>query len=196
MHPVTARIHHFFVPNRLIWDTKHGDLGSFEDFITGGPDGADAQNPPKVNTSGATKDLFDYLGIPRVSGLLVNIGPIRSFNLIYNEYYRDQDLVEERELDDLTIPQIAWEKDYFTSARPWTQKGPDVTIPLGEKAPIQGLGKSTSEFTNNPLLMNETGGGQRTYESSSDIVRVTYPTMLSTWKKTRIFRDFPQYMPT
>ena len=55
--------------------------------------------------------------------------PVRAFNKIFNEFYRDQDLVTERAEDDMTIPNIAWEKDYFTEARPWEQKGDAVVVP-------------------------------------------------------------------
>ena len=138
MHPVSARIHHFFVPNRILWD-------GWEDFITGGPDGMDTQTPPQYIVStgngAATGSLIDYLGVPPgLDGLQINELPIRAFNRIYNEYYRDQDLVAERAEDDTTIPLIAWEKDYFTTCRPWTQKGPDVTVPIGQSAPVVGSG--------------------------------------------------------
>lgn len=138
MHPVTARVHHFFVPNRVLW--PESENGGWEQFITGGPDGMNAESPPTLETTGEEADLLDYLGLPRTSGIAVNALPVRAFNMIFNEYYRDQDLVEERELDDLTIPRIAWEKDYFTSARPWSQKGPDVTIPIGATAPVRSNG--------------------------------------------------------
>ena len=139
MHPVTARVHHFFCPNRILWDglaTGDGAGNSWENFITGGPDGNNAENPPTVTTTTTTSNLEDYLGIPRVAGIDINALPFRAINKIFNEYYRDQDLVTERAQDALDLPSIAWEKDYFSSARPWTQKGPDVTLPLGAKAPI------------------------------------------------------------
>ena len=139
MHPVTARIHHFFCPNRILWDglaTGDGAGNSWENFITGGPDGNNAETPPTITTTITQNNLEDYFGIPRVAGIEVNALPFRAFNKIFNEYYRDQDLVTELAQDQTTIPKIAWEKDYFSSARPWTQKGPDVTLPLGAKAPI------------------------------------------------------------
>lgn len=124
MHPITIRVHHFFVPNRILWD-------GWEDFITGGPDNNDTADIPTVTTTGAGNDLHEYFGLPRVSGVEVNALPYRAFNKIWSEYYRDQDLQAERSEDDITIPNIAWSKDMFTAARPWEQKGPDVTLPLG-----------------------------------------------------------------
>lgn len=141
MHPVHVRIHHWFVPNRIIWD-------HWENFITGGPDGLDATVPPTI-ASGAgfnVGSLADYLGVPTgVGSLSVSALPFRAYALIFNEFYRDADLTTALALstgdgNDTTtstsLQNIAWEKDYFTSARPWAQKGPSVTIPLGTVAPV------------------------------------------------------------
>ena len=152
MHPVSARVHHFFVPHRLTWTgNEEGatDGDNWEDFITGGKAGNNAATPPTIATTGADeKTLLDYMGIPPDRPLIdINAMPIRAFNMIYNEYYRDEDLVNEREMDDITIPQVAWGKDYFTAARPWTQKGPDVTIPLGEMAPVATKAVSSADIS-------------------------------------------------
>lgn len=142
MHPVHARIHHFFVPNRLIW-------ANWESFITGGPDGMDATVHPYVTHAGAgVSSLYDYMGWP-TSGVIGSIQgsalPFRAYNLIWNEFYRDQDLqtplsISTGDGSDTTttvsLQSCAWEKDYFTSARPWEQKGPAVTLPLGTTAPV------------------------------------------------------------
>lgn len=138
MHPVTVRLHHFFVPHRLLWPESEG--GGWEQFITGGPDGNDAQTVPTYNTTGTAGDLWDYFGIPLVAGAPLSALPIRAFNRIYNEWYRDQDLVTERADTDVTIPLCAWEKDYLTTARPWAQKGTAVTLPLGTTAPVVSTG--------------------------------------------------------
>lgn len=125
MHPVNVRIHHFFCPNRIIDDT-------FEDFITGGNDGqGEGSSVPTMQTTAVKKSVLTYLGLPPIAGVDILEWPVRAFNKIINEYYRDQDLVTERLEDDITIPKCAWEKDYFTTARPWTQRGPDVSLPLG-----------------------------------------------------------------
>ncbi len=138
MHPVSVRIHHFFVPHRLTWPTDKvvPPAQGWEAFITGGVDGTDNQVIPTIATSGTESDLFDYLGLPVVAGINVSQLPIRAFNMVYNEYYRDQDLVPLRDEDDVTIPLVAWEKDYLTMARPFTQKGDPVTVPLGARAPV------------------------------------------------------------
>ena len=129
MHPVAVRIHHFFVPNRLT-------MPEWEDFITGGDGQAPAPTIPTIPTTGLKKDLMAYLGLPPIAGVDVSALPIRAANLCFNEWYRDQDLVPERLQDDTTVPRIAWEKDCFGVARPWTQKGPDVTLPTGDTAPV------------------------------------------------------------
>ena len=140
MHPITVRVHHFFVPHRLSWGfLNNDDCGkSWESFITGGADGNDTTEVPKVTTTGEKNDLLDYMGIPRVSGISISAVPIAAYNLIYNEFYRDQDLGTERTSKQLDVPTCAWEKDYFTAARPWPQKGPEITLPIGGEAPVVG----------------------------------------------------------
>lgn len=177
MHPVTVRLHSFFVPHRLVW-------AGWEDFITGGPDGegGSAGTYPTITAGGggfAIGSLPDYLGLPTgVAGIGVSALPIRSANLIFNEFYRDQDLVTALTVpttsgadatSPITIQNIAWEKDYFTSSRPWTQKGPQITIPVGELAPVVGIGKSTANFTAGPVTARETGGGTPSYANYAQL---------------------------
>lgn len=139
MHPVSVRVHHFFVPHRLVWS-------DWENFITGGPDGKDASVIPTLPVPSVVKDtLWDHLGIPaNADTVQVSDLPIRGINMIWNEYYRDQDLATERALTDTTLPNIAWGKDYFTQARPWTQKGDDVTVPVGGQGTVRTAGGATT----------------------------------------------------
>lgn len=151
MHPVHVRIHHWFVPLRIIWD-------GFEDFITGGPDGMDATVPPYFNitTGVGVGELADYLGVPPLTAVPeCSALPFRAYQKIWSEWYRDQDLQAEPTINTgsgndttttTTLQPVAWEKDYFTSSRPWTQKGPDVSLPLGALAPVIESGDGVPIF--------------------------------------------------
>lgn len=146
MHPVRITIHHWFIPHRLVWE-------DFEDFITGGPTGMDASVFPTITFGGgsgaAIGSLADYLGVtPGVNNLEVSALPFRGYAKIWNEWYRDQDLQTELVVDETSgadtttntaLQNACWEKDYYTSARPWEQKGPAVTVPIGVSAPVRGI---------------------------------------------------------
>ena len=168
MHKLAVRIHHFFVPHRLSWADSCGK--AFEDFITGGKDGADNSTIPTLNTSGVKNDLFDYYGLnPKVANIAVSALPIRAYNLIWNEYYRDQDLETELSVDQTNVQNCAWQKDYFTAARPWAQKGPEITLPIAGTAPVTGIGIGTANsMTVGQKTIKETGGGTGTYSSFAD----------------------------
>lgn len=144
MHPTHVQLAHWFVPHRLVWD-------EWEDFITGGPDGMDDSVFPTITMpavgGAAVGSLADYLGVPTgVNSLEVSALPFRGYAKIWNEWYRDQDLQAELTIDETsgpdtttstTLQRAAWEKDYFTTSRPWEQKGPAITIPLGTTAPVE-----------------------------------------------------------
>lgn len=144
MHPVRARIHHFFVPHRLVWN-------DWENFITGGPDGLNASTFPTITTTAVTGysvgSLGDYLGVPpSVPDLEVSALPFRAYALIYNEYYRDQDLNTALTIDltdgpdtttNIALQKACWERDRFTLSRLTPQKGAAVTLPLGTSARVQ-----------------------------------------------------------
>lgn len=149
MHRYDATIHYFFVPNRLIWS-------EWEDFITRGRTGTSAPVHPAIQFNESTKtkygvgSLADYLGLPDLTSLGVITGtkylnalPFRAYQLIYDEYYRDNIITPPvdvlttsglinagAELDKLTtMRKRAWGKDYFTTSRPSPQLGADSNVP-------------------------------------------------------------------
>ena len=85
MHPIEVRIHHWFVPYRIVWT-------GWEDFITG-----DSSTPPSQLSGGAhsAADLHGYLGIYNDASNNFNDLHNRAYNYIYNNNYRDQDLISE-----------------------------------------------------------------------------------------------------
>lgn len=175
MHRIDVSMHYFFVPNRILWD-------HWETFITG--DSLSPSNPsaapahPYVELEKQTAvpgTLPNYLGVPFVGGstdpLDVSAFPFAAYQCIYNEYYRDQNLIDpiNYKLEDgnqtaptaaadlLTIRTRAWQHDYFTAALPFAQKGPSVDIPLGtveyEHDPLS-WGSGPGENPNPPRWMN------------------------------------------
>lgn len=148
MHQVDAYIHYFFVPNRILWD-------NWEDFITGN----DELSAPTYNYNVATTvpgSLWDYLGAPTHMGetgnIRLNTLPVRAYKSIYNNYYRDQNLIPEFDLEQdgfAFIFKRAWEKDYFTSALPWAQKGEEVSIPITSDEVRYGAQSSVIDTSDN-----------------------------------------------
>lgn len=198
IHPVKVRIHHFFVPCRLLWD-------EWEQFIVG--DGQTHFMPtvtsPNRNPSSTTpaqgslqeKDLMHLLGVPvSTSGVQVNSMPLRAFNMIFNEYFRDQDLVPPRNEEQRDIPNVAWEKDYFTSARPWTQKGAEVSIPLGISAPVVSDGTGIPTFyqgsDNAGSIAVRTDGSKDV--ASQNIVTAPNSAFPMRWSVTNLKTDLTQ----
>lgn len=150
MHEVNVFVHHFFVPNRLVWS-------NWEDFITGGDGIATPPVFPTVNFQAADVQpgtIPDYLGFPCAAAPMTSVSAmtIAMYALIYNEYYRDQNLqtpllsAELVDGDNSAVIQgeglygqplrRAWEHDYFTAALPFAQKGAAATLPLGTTARI------------------------------------------------------------
>lgn len=155
MHPVSIAIHHWFVPNRLLWD-------KWEDFITGGEDGLDASVHPVIGpNTPAHGSLADYLGVPTANGSVVyNALPFRAYALIYNEHYRDQDLQPKIGFSlgsgtdtttNTTLKKVNWERDYLTKSRPFAQKGAAITVSGGV-----GIGGATQPYTGG-VFKNSTG---------------------------------------
>lgn len=128
MHEVNVYVHYFFVPYRILWD-------GWEEFITGGVDGESALTVPRWEPSIApgVGSLWDYMGFPidvLPQGAFPLDFPRRAYNRVYNEYYRDETLIDEVAEDNSAILMRCWEKDYFTSALPWQQRGTAPALPI------------------------------------------------------------------
>lgn len=144
MHPVEIRVHNWFVPNRILWD-------DWEEFIVGN-EGA-ATYPTITPASAPDTVLYDHMGVEPVTGVPLDALPIRAYNRIWNEFYRDQDLAAVRTEDQLDLARIAWGKDYFTTARANPQQGSAVEV--GFSAGLVGLTAPAATGSTNTFVQNE-----------------------------------------
>lgn len=142
----------FFVPTRLVWDNwqrfcgEKKNPGDSTDFLIPSLSGTNKFAP---------ETIFDYMGIPTLVSLdpantPINALPFRAYNLIYNEWFRDENLIDSvavptgdgpDDTDNYNLLKRAKRHDYFTSALPWPQKGPSVEVGLTGNAPVVGFGQ-------------------------------------------------------
>ena len=191
MHTVNFKLDYFFVPYRLVWD-------EWKDFITGGEDGNDLPSFPRVrvdNTNHFQKgSLADYLGVPVKVGSTLTAGgfnnvptdnalkqelsllPFRAYQLIYHEYFRDQNVGTEYTqhtasgvqssvtgdiIEQCTLRKSNWEKDYFTSSLPFLQRGTEISLPIGD------VSVTKAEYVS-PLLSTHTDIRDLRYKADGD----------------------------
>ena len=132
LHEVNMYLHLFFVPYRILWDNAGTD--NWETFISGGVDGDETPTLPRWEPSNTAQgSLWDFMGFPvgiDPDGAYPIDMPRRAYNLVWNEYYRDESLQTEVALTNETILNRCWEKDYFTSSLLWQQRGTAPALPI------------------------------------------------------------------
>ncbi len=165
----------FFVPNRLIWSNWQKFMGQ----QANPGDSISYVVPQQVSPAGgyAVGSLQDYMGLPTV-GQVSNTGTVshcafwpRAYNLIWNEWFRDENLQNSVTVDlgdgpdnvaNYTLLRRGKRKDYFTSALPWPQKGVSVSLPLGSSAAVKSDGTDIlfngSTITDKIFYTSQSGG--------------------------------------
>lgn len=159
LHKIDAFFHTFFVPYDRVLDPN------FQSYITGYNKDDTREEyvgtiPTWTPTNTAIGSLWDYLGFP------VGVNPVgaypidyprRAYNKIFNEYYRDENLMDEVALTNESILRRCWQKDYFTSALPWQQKGVSPALPIAGTTAALWNSNSFTELSGDPGIMRANG---------------------------------------
>ena len=191
----------FFVPNRLVWSNWQRFMGERDPD----PDSSiDYTIPQMTSPNGgyAVNSLQDYMGLPTVgqvdAGSSISHSALftRAYNLIYNEWFRDENLQDSVTVDkgdgpdtytNYTLLRRGKRHDYFTSALPWPQKGDAVTLPLGDRAYVKtdqfsGTGRDEEYFV-------AARGGSGYYVGTADDIDGTNELAFSVDDKATLYAD-------
>ena len=173
MDNLTLDVHFWFVPNRLVWSNWEKFMGAQDNPADSISYLVPQLDAPTYTAAGfLTGSLHDYFGLPtKITGVIQADMPnallFRSYNLIWNTWYRDENLqngltVQLTDGPDATayaLQKRGRRKDYFTSALPWAQKWGAVSLPLGSLAPIKYQNVSGTSATGTFANTFQNAGG-------------------------------------
>lgn len=185
IYPLMDNIHmdffFFAVPNRLVWDHWQHFCGEKVN-----PGDTTTYLVPElvspVGTGWAIGSLADYMGLPTgKAGLSVSALHFRAYNLIYNEWFRDQNLINSVNVPtgdgpdingDYVLRRRCKRHDYFTSCLPWPQKGPGVELPLGTTAPVVTSGTNRTFDATNTVGVKMWAATTGSYPAATGMVAI------------------------
>lgn len=166
----------FAVPLRLIWDNFQKFMGEREN-----PEDSIDYLVPQIQSGAhgfAEGSLEDYFGLPiNVPNLSVSALWHRAYNLIWNEWFRDQNLQDQVPVpkgdgpdhkDNYKLLKRGKRHDYFTSCLPWPQKGPGIELPIGGTANVYTNGSVTYPVRSTGLALRFTDDGYDVYGTAYD----------------------------
>lgn len=196
----------FFVPYRILWDNWVKFMGEQVD-----PDDSISFTTPVIvgNTSGSSiNTIYDHFGIPCegqiTAGAAVQFSalPFRAYNLIYNTWFRDQNIQDSLTVHkgngpdavaDYALRRRAKSHDYFTSALPWPQKFTPLQTLFTGTAPVVGIGVNNGGVVANATAYLESDGASEVYAQADKIIAAGFiPAALDVGIKKNLTTGAPE----